>query len=121
MVLSEIGLDDIRIFLRAKVISPKVKEALERVVTLRTELDTVTRQRTRLEQQRTEAVAEQGRIRENLKTLDKNTDAYQRQLKSFDEVDARIADLGKQVAAARDQEEQKRKALQDYLLTLEVE
>ncbi len=121
VVLSEIGLDDIRIFLRAKVISPKVKEALERVVALRTELDTVTRQRTRLEQQRQEAVAEQGRIRENLKTLDKNTDAYQRQLKSFDEVDARIADLGKQVAAARDQEEHKRKALQEYLLSLEVE
>jgi hypothetical protein len=121
VVLSEIGLDDIRIFLRAKVISPKVKEALERVVVLRTELDTVTRQRTRLEQQRTEAIAEQARIRENLKTLDKNTDAYQRQLKTFDEVDARIADLGKQVAAARDQEEQKRKALQEYLLTLEVE
>lgn len=121
IVLTSAGLDDIRIYLNQKVISPAVKQALEKVIALRTELDTVARQRVRLEKQREEAVAEQGRIRENIKTLDKSTDAYQRQLKSFDEVDARINDLSKQITTARDQEEQKRKALEDYLLTLDVE
>jgi hypothetical protein len=121
IVLSNVGLDDIRIFLKAKVISPKVKEALDKVVAMRTELDDLTRQRTRLEKQNEEAVADQGRIRENLKTLDKSTDAYQRQLKAFDEVDGRITELRKQISTARDQEEQKRKALETYLALLDVE
>lgn len=121
IVLSSVGLDDIRIFLKAKVISPKVKEALDKVMALRTELDDLTRQRTRLEKQHEEAIAEQGRIRENLKTLDKSTDAYQRQLKAFDEVDGRITELRKQISTARDQEEQKRKALETYLASLDVE
>ena len=121
VILSNVGLDDIRIFLKAKVISPKVKEALDKVVAMRTELDDLTRQRTRLEKQNEEAVADQGRIRENLKTLDKSTDAYQRQLKAFDEVDGRITELRKQISTARDQEEQKRKALETYLASLDVE
>ncbi len=121
VILGNVGLDDIRIFLKAPVISPKVKEALEKVVALRTELDDLVRQRARFEKQHEEAVAEQGRIRENLRTLDRSTDAYQRQLKAFDEVDARITQLREQVSAARDQEEQKRKALETYLAGLDVE
>jgi hypothetical protein len=109
IALTNVGLDDIRIYLRAQVISPKVKEALEKVIALRTELDEVARQRGRLEKQQEEAVAEQARIRENLKTLDKSTDAYQRQLKSFDEVDARIVASRQEISNKRDQEEQKRK------------
>jgi hypothetical protein len=121
LILASVGLDDIRIYLRAKVISPKVKEALEKVIALRTEADNAARQRLRLEKEHEEATKEQARIRENLKTLDKSTDAYQRQLKVFDEVDGKIADLGQKVRAMRDQEEQKKKALEEYLLTVEVE
>ncbi len=121
LILSSVGLDDIRIYLRAKVISPKVKEALDKVIALRIEADNAARQRMRLEKEHEEATKEQARIRENLKTLDKSTDAYQRQLKVFDEVDGKIANLAQQVRTTRDQEEQKRKALEEYLLTIEVE
>ena len=121
VTLTNVGLDDIRIYLNQKVISPKVKEALQKVIAMRTELDDTVRQRQRLEKQSEEAVAEQARIRENLKTLDKSTDAYQRQLKNFDEVDARITNLQQQIRTARDQEEQKQKALETYLLSLDIE
>jgi hypothetical protein len=121
IALTSAGLDDIRIYLRTPVISPAVKQALEKVIALRTELDDIGRQRRRLEKQHEEAATEQARIRENLKTLDKGTDAYQRQLKIFDEVDGRIAEYSKQMGVARDQEEQKRKALESFLLSLEVE
>lgn len=121
VTLSNVGLDQIRFYLRARVITPVVKQALEKVIALRTELDDVARHRAQLEKQRDEDIQEQARIRENLKTLDKNTDAYQRQLKVFDQVDARIAELREQIAAAREQEEQKRKALESYLLSLNVE
>lgn len=121
VVLSSLGLDDIRIFLRAPVITPKVKEALERVIALRTELDEVARRRARLEKEHQEATADQARIRENLKTLDRSTDAYQRQLKIFDERDGQIAKLSEQLAAARNEEEQKKTTLEQYLLNLSVE
>lgn len=121
VVLSNVGLEQIQFFLRTPVITPAVKSALEKVIALRNELEEVTRRRIRLEKQQEEAVAEQARIRENLRTLDKSTDAYQRQLKRFDEVDARIMELAKQVAAARDEQEQKQKALDAYLLSLNVE
>jgi len=119
--LTDSGLDQIQYFLRAKVISPNVKKALEQVVVLRTERDDAARQRALVEQQLEEANKEQARIRENLKTLDKNTDAYKRQLLNFDEVDTRILEAQKSIAAAREVEQQKRKALEDYLLSLDIE
>jgi uncharacterized protein YhaN len=121
VALTNMGIDDIRIYIRSQVISDKVKKALEKVVELRTTLDEITRRRERLEKEHQEANAEQGRIRENLKTLDKTTDAYQRQLKIFDQVDAKIAELAGQLTKARDEEAGQRKELESYLLNLEVE
>ncbi len=121
VVLASVGLDQIRIYLRSSVITPAVKQALEKVVALRTELDDVKRRRLRLEKERGEEIAEQKRIRENLKTLDRQSDAYTRQLRQFDEVDARIAKLRDQIKTARDEEEQKYKTMENYLLNLNVE
>ena len=119
--LSSAGFDRIEYYLRARVISPEVRTALEKVVALRAELDRLRALRKRLETEREEAVADQARIRDNLRTLDRNTDAYQRQLKIFDEVDTRIANLARQIQDARDREEQQRRALDEYLLSLDVE
>ena len=121
ITLTDTGLDQIQLYLRARVISPAVKEALEKVVALRTELDDIAHRRAILEREGDAAGKDQARVRENLKTLDKSTDAYQRQLKLFDEVDARIAQTGQDLSTAREQEEQKRKALETYLLSLNVE
>ncbi len=121
LTLTDTGLDTIRYYLSARVISPKVKAALEKVIELRTAVDDIARQRADLERQREEATKDQARIRENLKTLDKSTDAYKRQLKNFDEVDERITKLGADIEAARNQEQDKRKALETYLLSLDIE
>jgi len=121
IILTNVGLDDIRHYLRASVITPAVKAALEKVVELRLALEETSRRRARLERQREEDVAEQARIRENLKTLDRNSDAYKRQLEEFDEVDERIGKQRELIHAARDEEEQRRGALEDYLRSLNVE
>lgn len=120
VALSELGLDQIRVFLRAKVISPKVKEALERVIAMRTELERMARERADAEQQLATARNEQGRVRENLKTLDKSTDAYRRQLAKFDEFETRIEKLDASVAELKQREEAKRQELENYLLSLDV-
>jgi len=121
VALRETGLDGIRFYLSARVISPRVKEALEKVVALRTEVDQATRHRAELEQEREAAIRDQGRVRENLKTLDKGSDPYQRQLKLFDDFETQIGQLATEIKAAREQEQQKRNALETYLLSLEVE
>jgi len=121
VTLGDAGFDQIEFYLRTKVITPKVREALQQVIKLRTELGELTKKRERLEKESGEAVAEQGRIRENLKTLDKNTDAYQRQLAKFDALETQIGKLREEVAAARTAEEQGRRNLEAYLLGLELE
>ena len=121
LALGDAGFDQIEFYLRTKVITPKVREALQQVIKLRTELGELTNKRERLEKESGEAVAEQGRIRENLKTLDKNTDAYQRQLAKFDALETQIGKLRDEIAAARNAEEQGRRNLEAYLLGLELE
>ena len=121
VALANIGLDQIRFYLRSRVISEDVKQALQRVVSLRTELDRVAREKNRREGEVSEQVAEQARIRENLKTLRENSDVYRRQLEKFEQIETRIEQLRTQVAELRTQEEQKRRELEDYLRDLTIE
>lgn len=121
VALASMGFDDIRLFINSKVISPAVKQALEKVVALRTELDQATQERARLEQAVNEAVAEQGRIRENLKVVERNTDTFARQTRKFDDLETSIERNRDALAKARAAEDAKRNALTQFLTTLEVE
>ncbi len=121
IALTNLDVDSIRMYLRARVVSPALQDALERVIELRSAVDQARRTREQLEQQREEAIAKQARIRENLQVLDKSTDAYRRQLEQFDEVDRRIADLEQRIRDARETERQKRDALDTYLVSLNVD
>ncbi len=121
IILAQCGLDEIRQWLQVKVVTPAVKQALEQIVKLRTAHDDAARRRAALEQSVNEAVQEQGRVRENLKTLTESTDARQRQLRKFDELETQIEKLRGEIVAARQDEEAKRKALEDFLLNLDVD
>lgn len=121
VVLASVGLDTIRFYLNVRAISPAVKQALEKVIALRNALAEAVRLRELLERQVNDAVQEQARVRENLKTLQRDTDPYQRQLKKFDELETSIGELRARIDAARAQEEQKRREMEEFLLKLEVE
>jgi hypothetical protein len=120
VALSNLGGDQIEIYLRAREVSPKVKEALERLVAMRSELDAAARQRQRRETDIKEAEQEQERVRKNLQALEKNTDAYARQQKKLDELETRIEELRDGLTQDRALEEQKRADLERFLLSLEV-
>ena len=83
VALTDLGLDQIRFYLKTKAVSPALQKALERVVALRTELDEASRNRADLERSLAEAIQDETRIRENLRTLQRDTDAYRRQLERF--------------------------------------
>lgn len=121
VVISELGFDGIRVFIDSKVITPGVRDALQKVVALRSERDRVSNQRQARERDVNETVAEQGRIRENVKTLERGTDAHKRQLDKFDKLETQIETLRAELTVLRQTEEAKSLELQTYLLRLEVE
>lgn len=120
VLLSNLDINAIGFYLRSSVASEKFKQAMQRVIELRNELDVVARQRAEAERAVNEATAEQGRIRENLKTLDKGSDSYRKQLAKFDELENTIERSRGTLATLRDQEEVKRAALEQYLAGLEI-
>jgi hypothetical protein len=124
IALTDCGLDQITMRLNnlsGSVMSPAVKAALEKVVAMRTDLDRIARDRAAREKEAKESVDEQARVRENLKTLQQNSDPYQRQLKKFDALETQIEQLRGQISELRKEEENKRKELENYLLSLTVE
>lgn len=121
VALTNLGFEQIQFYMRAKVISPAVKAALERIIVMRTELDNLSRQRADLERDVNEARQEQERIRQNLATLPQNSDPYARQMRKFDDMETRIEQVSQRLAEMRTQENEKRKELESYLLSLNVE
>jgi hypothetical protein len=121
VALADCGLDEIHIYLRSQKLAPAVEEALKRVVSLRSELDHLARERSLHERTLKEHLDDQARVRENLKTLPSNTDAYQQQIARFTDLESRIDAARKQIAAARQAEDLKRQELEQYLLNLSVE
>ncbi len=119
--ISELGYDVFRFYLESRVISPAVRDALQKVVALRTERDRISNQRQGKERDVNEAVAEQARIRENLKTLERGSDAHKRQLDKFDKLETQIEGFRTELATLRQSEEAKSNELQNYLMNLNVE
>ncbi len=121
IAMGNLGGEYIQFLLRGRVISPKVREALERVVALRAALDQAARAREEAERAVNDVVGEQGRIRENLRTLERSTDVYKRQLEKFDALETQIESLREKAAAARQTEQQRRSELEQFLLTVEAD
>jgi chromosome segregation ATPase len=120
--LVDAKLDDIRRQLGWRnVVTPAVKEALEKLLAMRLELERIAADRGKLEAEAKGPAEEQGRVRENLKTIQQGTDIYQRQLAKFDKLETQIEQLRGRIAELRREEEKKRSELANYISTLKVE
>jgi hypothetical protein len=120
ILLMESGIDQIAYYQQAKELSPKVKEALQRVVQLRSKLDETRAQRTRLEQRIGEITTEHSRIRENMQRLQQNSDLYNRYVKKLDLQETELEKLRKDIEALKVTEEDQRRELQHYVMNLDV-
>jgi hypothetical protein len=115
---------DVNLFLlytRNRSISSKVKEALERVVSLRNALSDLQRRGGQIERQISEISQEQTRIRDNMKVLAQNSELYGRYIKKFDQQETQLEGLREQLARLRADEESQRKQLDDYVTGLQAE
>jgi DNA repair exonuclease SbcCD ATPase subunit len=120
ILLMESGVDQIVHYQQAKEVSQKVKEALQRVVQLRSKLDDVRAQRTRLDQRTSEITAEHARIRENMQRLQQNSDLYNRYVKKLDQQETELEKLRKEIESLKNTEEEHRRELQNYMINLDV-
>lgn len=121
VALAQLSNEQIGFYLRSKVISKGVTDALEKIVAMRVDFDAAQRNLQQLENSVKEAVNEQARVRENLKTLSAGSDAHKRQQTKFDEIETQIETLRKNIETARADVEMKRMALEQYLLGLTIE
>ena len=120
ILLMESGIDQIAYYQQAKEVSPKVKEALQRVVQLRSKLDDARAQRTRLDQRTAEITTEHARIRENMQRLQQNSDLYNRYVKKLDQQETELEKLRKEIESLKSTEEEHRRELQNYVMNLDV-
>jgi hypothetical protein len=120
ILLMESGIDQIAYYQQAKEVSPKVKEALQRVVHLRSKLDDTRDHRMRLDQRTAEITAEHARIRENMQRLQQNSDLYTRYVKKLDQQETELENLRKEIERLKNTEEEHRRELQNYVMNLDV-
>ncbi len=121
IALSSSGLDTIEFYIRAKAVSPKVREALEKVAQMRNELGNTQARKNQQTQRVTQITADQGRVRENLKTVREGTELYERYLKKLTEQENELDEANRLIGQYTQEEQQKKEALDQYLLNLSIE
>lgn len=119
--LIDSGPDVIGYYIQAKQVSPKVREALQKVIALRDRLDQTSTQRGRLEQRIKEITQEQARIRENMARLAQNSELYARYVTKLDQQETEIEGLRKEIERLKSTEDKQRRELNDYLLGLDLD
>jgi hypothetical protein len=111
----------VRLFLQSSVPSVKVKEALEKAVTLRLKLSDTQRELAQLQTQLKAITDDQSRLRANFERLPPTSVAYKRYLEKFDTQETEIERLQAEVKKQQETEKGQQKAYEEYLAGLTVE
>jgi hypothetical protein len=121
VALSNIDDNTIQIYLSSKVVSDKVKAALQEVIKRKHALAQVVARKQQLEQRIREIDQDQARIRQNMAQLDRASDVYKNYVKKFSDQEKEIEKTREQIAAQVDQENGLRKSLDEYLMGLDLQ
>ena len=121
IALTNLAAEQIGVFLRAREVSERAKEALQKVVQLQNRLNATKAERTRLEQNVAEIAKEQTRIRENMARLAPNSELSNRYVKKLDGQESELEDLRQKIESRKDNEVQQQRELDDFLLGLEID
>jgi hypothetical protein len=112
--------DSISYYLKSQKVSAKIKEALQKVVTLRDRLNQTAGERARREQRVNEITQEQARIRENMSKLAQTSELYNRYVKKLDQQETELEELRNKIEVLKGTETKQQQELNDYLLNLDV-
>jgi hypothetical protein len=108
-------------YLSGTAVSPALKDALAKARDLKGQLEATRREIAHAERQLKAIVEDQDRLRKNMERVPKDSDAYKRYLKKFDDQETQIEKLQGTIEDLRATEQQQRKAYEDYLSSLSVE
>jgi hypothetical protein len=110
----------VQAYLRAKVVSDDVKKALAEVVRQKQDLGQLTQKKAQMLAEMMTITAEQSRIRDNMKELDRTSELYQRYVKKFGDQEDEIEKLRGQLQSLEQQIDQKQRTLDDYIRSLDI-
>jgi len=119
--LTNVSDSTIRIYINSKVVSDSVKEALQEVIKRKQEISEVVARRQRLERELASITKDQDRVRKNMSELPKDSDLFKRYIKQLDEQEDRVQQLNDEIKQLAEKEGQLRKALDEYLIGLNLE
>lgn len=106
---------------RSGEIPKRVRDALAKAIQMKNELIEIERQ-IKSEQERIDKITrEQSRIRENMKTVNKSSEYYNRLLSKLDQQESQIEQIQQQIARLKGQQDAKRNQLESYLSNLTVD
>ncbi len=120
VVLTDVGLNQLAVYLQAPNVSGKAKEALQQLAALRGKLSDIQAQRGQQEQLIRDIEAEQQRIRENMQRLDQRSDLYGRYVKKLDAQETDVERFRKSLADLRKAEEEQRRLVQAFINGLDL-
>jgi len=120
LALTNIDDGTIRFYLGAPVVSEKVKMALAEVVKRKQEIAQTVFARQQAEQRIAAIEQDQARISRNMGQLDRQSDVYRSYVKKFSDQEAEIEKLRGQISEMQAREQSLRKALDEYLIGLDL-
>jgi len=118
--LSNLDHNQIIVYINSKVVSDKVKNALQEVIQRKNELNAISTRRAELQRQVQVIFEEQTRIRQNMEQLPKESDLFRRYVTKFNEQEDQLEGLRKQIDAASAEEQKASAALHKFLGELDV-
>jgi hypothetical protein len=107
-------------YINAKEVSPKIKEALQEIIKRKAALAKATQDLNELNRRIQVIFDEQGRVRQNMTQVPKDSELFRRYLTKFGEQETEVEKLRGQVQELIANQAQAQKALNDYLQALDL-
>jgi hypothetical protein len=121
IALTNVTPDTITIYLRSKKASQAVMDALQDIIKQKNEIALLQRQIDDKKGEVSQISDDQARIRQNMRELDRTSTTYTNYVKKLDEQEMQLEKLRGEIKALEDQVRDKKKALDESILKLNVE
>ncbi len=119
--LADQDAEDIDLLIGRTTLSEQMKAALQTIVGMRGELAQLAAKREEAETQVEEITGEQDRIRQNMRELDRQSELYRKYVDKLTEQETLLEKLSGELKTLRANEQEKEKALADYVAGLNIE
>lgn len=121
VALSNLGGPQIEMYISMKAVTPAVKEALKKLAGLQTALNDIRMKRSNLDRRLQGIVQEQARIRDNMKTVDRNQTSFAMWEKKLVAQEKDLETITTSIEELRGQETAKQGEINAFLANLNVE